>query len=232
MFKTERYKYGDIVNGVKYLRPGNHYCTPLGKSVRKGIFECVKCEKEFETNVCNVSVGHHKGIKTMCTSCATFIGNTIHGLSRTKAYKIWRGIKERCYDSNHEAFHNYGGRGIDMFSIWKEDSIVFCKYIESLSGYSDELTLDRENNDKGYYPGNLRWTTNTVQSINQRPRGNRTGYLGVKKQYNKYCFQIRTDEGRIKRGSFETVELAAVARDQYIIDNKLLHPLQVLKQTG
>ena len=37
-----------------------------------------------------------------------------------------------------------------------------------MNGYSDDLTIDRIDNEKGYSPENCRWTTEDVQSRNKR----------------------------------------------------------------
>ena len=42
-----------------------------------------------------------------------------HGYSSREGnhplYNLWRAIKQRCYNPNHKAYKNYGGRGIIMF---------------------------------------------------------------------------------------------------------------------
>lgn len=94
--------------------------------------------------------------------------NAKHGDSRTRLYKIWAGMKNRCYcNSNHE-YYNYGGRGIKVCDEWM-DYINFKKWAES-NGYTNSrnCTLDRIGNDMNYSPDNCRWATPTVQSNNRR----------------------------------------------------------------
>lgn len=60
-------------------------------------------------------------------------------------------------------------RGIGIFSEWLNDPVAFVSYIkdtigERLVGYS----LDRIDNDKGYQPGNLKWSTFQDQLNNKR----------------------------------------------------------------
>lgn len=100
--------------------------------------------------------------------------NRTHGGSQTRLFRIWSGIKSRCFDKNEPAYPRYGGRGIVMCQEWKEDFAKFRDW--SLShGYTDELTCDRIDNDKGYSPDNCRWVTMKVQSRNTR----RTHYLTI-----------------------------------------------------
>ena len=40
--------------------------------------------------------------------------NYKHGGISTKLYKVWSSMKNRCLNINHQAFNNYGGRGITI----------------------------------------------------------------------------------------------------------------------
>lgn len=81
-----------------------------------------------------------------------------HGLSSTRLYKIWKGMKKRCYNTNKPNYKNYGGRGIEVCPEWKDDFSSFMGWsIEN--GYSDELSIDRVDNDLGYSPYNCQWIT-------------------------------------------------------------------------
>ena len=69
-----------------------------------------------------------------------------HGLSKTRVYKIWLKMKERCYKDYDVKYKRYGGRGIIICDEWLNDFMSF--YIWSLSnGYTDNLTIDRIDND-------------------------------------------------------------------------------------
>lgn len=94
------------------------------------------------------------------------IKNTTHGQSRTRLHKIWMGMKSRCYNKNQSSYERYGKRGITICDEWLNDFRKFKEWSDS-NGYSDELTLDRKENDKGYYPDNCRWATGTQQISNR-----------------------------------------------------------------
>lgn len=91
--------------------------------------------------------------------------NTKHNMSRSRIYHIWNGINMRCLNKNEPSYKYYGGKGITLYKPWKK-FINFYKWAIS-SGYKENLTIDRINNDKGYYPENCRWATIFQQNRNK-----------------------------------------------------------------
>lgn len=90
-------------------------------------------------------------------------------------YRRWQGMLARCENPNHQAYKNYGGRGITVCAEW-HDVAAFIAWIDAnLGSPPDGCTLDRIDNDGNYEPGNLRWAPRKVQRANQRdiprPRG-------------------------------------------------------------
>lgn len=89
---------------------------------------------------------------------------TTHGQTKTRLCNIWRSMKSRCNNPHNKHYSYYGGKGIKICSEWENDFISFSKWAYS-NGYSDNLTIDRINPDKGYEPSNCRWITRTEQQL-------------------------------------------------------------------
>lgn len=90
--------------------------------------------------------------------------NLKHGMARTKIYKVWSSMKERCLNPSHQAYERYGGRGITVCDRWLVFENFFCDMGMPPKGFS----LDRSNNNLGYSPENCRWVSKKEQQINTR----------------------------------------------------------------
>lgn len=154
-------------------------------------------------------------------------GNELHPL-----YARWLSTTQRCTNPNHSSYKRYGAKGIVM----AEDLQSFgdyCAFVESLPNYDPNIgSLDRRDNNVGYIKSNLRWVSRSVQTANQLSSGKgNTNYTGV--QWNSFHkrwvarinFEGKTLFTKVCREELDALE----ARNTYIREHNLPHPIQAIK---
>ena len=88
--------------------------------------------------------------------------------SHLRIYKIFMGMHSRCEHTTCSHYENYGGRGISVCDEWSGNDGFFYFYKWSMeNGYSNKLSIDRIDNEKGYSPDNCRWATRLQQCYNK-----------------------------------------------------------------
>lgn len=92
--------------------------------------------------------------------------NTTHGLTGTRIYKIWRGMKDRCNNPNDQHYKWWGERGIKVCEEWENSFETFYQWALD-NGYKGNLTIERIDVNKGYNPDNCTWISNSKQQENR-----------------------------------------------------------------
>lgn len=109
-----------------------------------------------------------------------------HGGTGSRLYRIWAGIIQRCCNENQGyEWKNYGGRGITVCEEWRNSFESFKEWAEA-NGYTNNLTIDRKDNDGPYAPWNCRWATVYEQSNNKRT-SKRITYKGESKTVREFA---------------------------------------------
>lgn len=198
MSKKITYIEGEKVGTFIYL--GGEYSIDInGNKRRFATFKC-QCGNEINKRVDEVVCGR---IKTCgCISPNVRHGHAIHG-KETTYYRIWSGIRTRCYNPKDHAYARYGGRGIKMCDRW----LVFENFLQDVGKRpSKNHSIDRyPNNDGDYEPSNFRWATKKEQALN-RSVSIRIEYKGEIKNIEEWgeIFKIRTSTlyDRIRRSKW------------------------------
>lgn len=141
-----------------------------GETVNKRTMWVCSCECGRETVVeaHNLKTGH-----TSSCGCVqrekTSKANMTHGMRKTRLYRIWVCMRNRCYQRSYHAFEHYGGRGIEVCDEWLSDFKTFYDWAMT-HGYREDLSIDRIDSNGNYCPENCRWATMAEQNKNKRAK--------------------------------------------------------------
>ena len=125
-------------------------------------------------------------------------------------YGVWHGIKTRIYNVNDNQYENYGGRGLGMFTEWRDSFGAFAAWVDHNLGPrpSDDHSIDRIDNDFGYFPTKpdgsyqLRWATQEQQNQNRRSYRRNWGRWrvnGVEGSLFSVCKQLGIADSQVKQ---------------------------------
>lgn len=157
---------------------GNRYgrlvaINPIRKN--NGIYWVCKCDFGNTTEVLPQHL--NRGLIRSCGCLRKDVSskkNKKHGMSKTRIYKEWKGIKERCLNKNNHAYKNYGGRGITICDEWLGENgfEYFCNWAMQ-NGYDEskeksEQSIDRIDVNGDYSPDNCRYADSHIQATNKR----------------------------------------------------------------
>jgi len=118
-------------------------------------------------NVCFVGsskLGETKSCGHLKNASGHLGANFKHGYSRRSEYHSWNNARERCNNPKNDSYHDYGGRGIKF---------LYTSFDQFLADVGDkpsqEHSLDRQDCNGHYEPGNCRWADGSTQNKNKRP---------------------------------------------------------------
>lgn len=117
----------------------------------------------------------------------------------TRAYNIWRGIRQRCHNPECRDYPAYGARGITICQQWA----TFEGFLADMGEPPEGVSLDRRDNDKEYSKGNCRWATPLQQNNNMRSNRNILfdGEIHSISEWERFRgFKRTTVLARLKRG--------------------------------
>jgi len=203
-------KAGDRFGRLLLIREVEPYCEPSGR--KREVWECLcDCGK-----ITNKRKSHLIQSESKSCGCLqkerTSEAKLSHGLTGTRFYRCWRGMKARCCNPESLSYSYYGGRGIEVVDRWKDFKNF---YIDMYPTYANNLELDSIDVNGNYCKENCRWVVLDIQAFNKRVcTRNNTGVSGIyfNKKTNKYEVRI-VELGVNKRlGQFYLFEDAVKVR--------------------
>ena len=125
-----------------------------------------------------------------CLRDAALELRTKHGATtghrKRPEYNTWSAAKSRCFNPKEKAYPDYGGRGITMCAEWAKS---FATFFKDMGSRPEGSSLDRIDPNKGYEPGNCRWVSSVVQSLNKR-RNKMIRYNGITMTLKEWILEL------------------------------------------
>lgn len=133
-------------------------------------------ERGLTTWLCRCSCGVDKVItgsalrQGRCVSCGCLrlerlrAGQPKHGMTNSPTWSVWRDMRKRCRNPKAQNYKHYGGRGITVCDRWQE----FSAFIEDMGERPEGMTLERQDVNGNYEPGNCIWIPAKEQPNNTR----------------------------------------------------------------
>lgn len=166
------YIEGQEIGTCTYIKELQPIPTKKPKSFKRmALFRC-SCGVEFSCLI--ESIKREKTKSCGCynlTKCKERLPHTVkHGESinqnKSVEYNSWLGMKARCKGLRYIEKKCYLDRGITVCERWKNS---FENFLEDMGRRPEgKYSLDRIENDKGYYKENCRWATPAQQNRNKR----------------------------------------------------------------
>lgn len=149
------------------------------------MFRCIcDCGNETIVRGSNLKSGAVKS----CGCLKRISHSTTHNMSKSKIYRIWAGMKNRCYNKNAKPYKRYGGRGVLVCDEWLDSFENFYGWAIA-SGYEEGLTIERIDNNGNYAPNNCKWIPLGRQASN-RSRNKSIKYKGEVHNLAEWCRKL------------------------------------------
>lgn len=148
------------------------YLRVIDKAGARFVCEC-DCGNQIVVRAIDFALGSYSTCgcelrNKLYSESSTTHGDTKSDSPHARIYRIYQGMKARCYIESTDSYPDYGGRGISICEEWRNSYEAFKVWALD-NGYRDDLSIDRIDNDGNYEPSNCRWATAKVQRANQRP---------------------------------------------------------------
>lgn len=170
--QKERTRQSKLLN-LTGQRFGRLTVVKQGENRGKNVTWICQCDCGRKTEVATNKL---RNGNTLSCGCHREEIRTKHGLWGTRLYTIWGNMVQRCTNSNNNNYSKYGGRGISICDDWRNDFQSFYNWAIA-NGYSDDLQIDRINNDGNYEPSNCRWVT-AINNLNNTSRNVKITFKG------------------------------------------------------
>lgn len=183
-----------------YYKKGNRYLSSVKVCGRKYLIGSFKTKEE----------AREEYLKVFKEWFGYSVEDYVNRKRDTKhpLYKTWVQIKRRCRYTKHKQYNEYGGRGIGVCDNWHDN---FWNFVNDIGERpSSHHSIDRIDNNKGYFKENCRWAMQSLQVINSRRRFRDlpSGVYHNKQGGKPYMSKITIFNKVYLLGKFQTIDEA------------------------
>ena len=187
----------------------------IGKNIKGfNVIDSRRKEKDTEVYIeclsCHNKAWKSRGFlkaKAKCPFCNNGRNyRNAKGYTNERLYERYRNILRRVKDPTRYT-------GVDICEEWENDYLSFREWALK-NGYSDELTIDRIDNSKGYSPNNCRWVSIKEQA-NNRTNNTIIEYEGKKYTISQFADFIKLPYGTVRQRIKSGWSIEDVAKTPY-----------------
>ncbi len=170
--------------GDKYGRLTYEGPAPSRNGRPMGIFIC-SCGSTVVRNTENVRYGNTRSCGCLKRE-ATTERNYRHGMSKSREYRVWTFMIQRCYNPKTRSFKYYGAIGVDVCAAWKNS---FEAFFSDMGPAPEGTSLERVNGKLGYCKSNCIWADDITQA-NNKSSNIVVEYLGRKQTLKQWAREV------------------------------------------
>ncbi len=147
---------------------------------------------------------------------STTHGATIGGKTRT--YRIWVGMRNRCYNERNPKYQHYGAKGVVICDRWS----AYENFLADMGAVPDGLTIERIDTNGNYEPSNCKWADQKEQ------QNNRTNNRRV--VVNGTCIFNILEVEELVGLSRQTISRRIAAKQPIVIGNKVFNIAEYVRR--